>query len=74
MVFTPAQYLDIIYGNLTESVDESRCQTSICQQGYVEIDGSPTDLVAVGQLSFRQVLGNIDDQIDFFVSDHLQCF
>jgi hypothetical protein len=40
------------------------CQAAIGDEGHIQIDGSTTDLIAVGQLVGGKVLGDIHHHVD----------
>ena len=48
-----------------DGINECTCYPGIGNQGYVEVYGSPSDLVSVPEFALREILRNIDDQVDF---------
>lgn len=65
IILLPALHLDVLQFQVAECLDEGLGQTGIGHQRNVVIDGTTTDAVAVGQLTFRVVLRYVDDQFDW---------
>ena len=71
VVFLPALYLDVFLLHLTEGFDKRFCKAGIGHQRNVVVDGATADTVTVGQLTFRVVLRNVDDQVELVSGNHL---
>ena len=72
LIFVPAFDLDVFRCQSAEGDDKGTCQTGIRDQWNVEVDRTASNRVVVVQLIFRQVLWNVDNQIDLLLLDVIQ--
>ena len=56
-IFRPAFDSDIVYRHGTESIDKRTCQTSIGNQGHIQVDSGTTDLISIVQLPAVRFFG-----------------
>lgn len=71
IVFLPTLDLDVFKSEGSEGFNEGFCQTHIGHQGDVVVDGAATNAITIGQFALGVVLGNVDNQVEFVVSNHL---
>ena len=71
LVLIPALDLDVVDGHRAECADEGCGQTGIRDERDVEVYGCTTDIVSVGQLLVREVLRNVDHQVELLVGEHV---
>ena len=67
----PALDLEILQLLFAEGLDEGGSQTRIGDERNIVVDSTATDLVAVGQLAFRVVLRNVDNQVELMIVNHV---
>ena len=69
LVFVPALDLDVLLVELAERRDKGARQSSVRDERNVEVDRAAANRVVVAELGLRQVLRDIDHQIDLLLLD-----
>ena len=67
LILVPALNLQILHLQRAEGLNKRLRQPRIRQQGHTKIHGRAADFVVVIQLAFRQVFGDINDQVNFLL-------
>ena len=68
----PTLYLDIVFLESAEGIDESLGEADIGHQWNIVVDGAAANLVAVGKLALRLVLGHIDNEVESVLGDEVE--
>ena len=71
-IFIPCLDSKVIKAHRCESMDEGRGEAVVGEERDIEVDGSTTDLVAVGELARGEVLRDIDHHVDLLVANHVE--
>ena len=71
-VFTPGLDANLLDRNGAEGLDEGRGQTTVGDQGDIQVDGRTTDLVAVGELVRGQVLRNVHHHVNLVLMQEIE--
>ena len=67
LIFSPSLNVHLIQLRRTESVDESARQTAVCDEGNIQVDGCPTNLITIRKLMHGQVFRNIDHHVNLLL-------
>ena len=71
LILIPALDLDVVDRHCAECTDEGCCQTRICDQRNVVVNGCTANVVSVCELLVREVLRDVDHQVELLVCEHL---
>ena len=71
-ILLPRADVDVIERHGAESADEGRGQTTVGDEGHVQVDGSTANLVAVGELVGGEVLGDVDHHVDLVAMEQVE--
>lgn len=69
LVFVPALDLDVLLVELAERRDKGARQSGVRDERNVEVDRAAANRVVVAELGLRQVLRDVDYQIDLLLLD-----
>ena len=72
LVFVPGFNINIIKCHRAESIDESTCQAAIRNQWHIKVNRSTPNFITISQFMHRQVLLNINDQINLSLVQQIQ--
>lgn len=71
LILRPAFDCDALYRHVAESADEGAGKATVRDERDIEVDGGAAYLVAIGQLTGRKVLRDVDDHINLMVVEHV---
>lgn len=64
--------LDAVLVHLAERSDECGSKSCVCYERNAEVYGTTSNLVAVVQFVFCEVLWYVDDKVELFVFNHVK--
>ena len=59
LILTPTLDANVVQLDIAEGIDECRRKATVGDEGHVEVDGSTTNLVSVGELTGSEVLRDV---------------